>query len=356
MADFKFTCAHCGQEIELDELWSGHQIQCPTCQKENTVPPKPDAPPHAAFAAAKPGQARLSIGSSRVQRSAAPPPPPPQAVLLQQKLAEARAGQQGSAMKWVTIGAVVVVLGVGGYLGYPYVHDWWAKRGEASKQASTNDTQQAASPTNAEAAAAPAPTPEKELPLLPAVWTLDVDKAVIPAGKANGMIAGTNFVVETARLDKVGPAYLLQLLQGSLLTPDRGFRIYLYPNAGESITGHTWTVSQDMKGKGVPQVIKLAKTNPRYAAQPKTVYSGYAMKLELGEITKGVIAGKIFLAVPPEAEQSVVAGVFKAATSLADATGAIVANPAVTPNPVSAVPAARPADPSAYDKRYGRKR
>ena len=78
MADMRFTCSHCGQEIECDELWSGHQIQCPTCQTELTVPPKPDAPPHATLASATPGQSRLSIGQSRIQRSAAPPPPPPQ--------------------------------------------------------------------------------------------------------------------------------------------------------------------------------------------------------------------------------------------------------------------------------------
>src|ERR1039457_2171325 len=77
MADVKFTCTHCGQEIECDELWCERQIECPTCKKELTVPPKPDAPPHASLAAAKPGQAKLSIGHSRNQRSAAPPPPPP---------------------------------------------------------------------------------------------------------------------------------------------------------------------------------------------------------------------------------------------------------------------------------------
>src|SRR5664279_2822201 len=82
MADLKFTCTHCGQEIECDELWSGHEIQCPTCKKELTVPPKPDAPPHATLAAAKPGQPRLSIGLSRSERSAAPPPPPPQMACL----------------------------------------------------------------------------------------------------------------------------------------------------------------------------------------------------------------------------------------------------------------------------------
>lgn len=351
MADLRFTCSHCKQDIECDELWSGHQIECPTCKTELTVPPKPDAPPHATLAAAKPGEARLSIGQSRHQRSAAPPPPPPQEVLIAQRLAQAKAGHKGSAKKWVTISVVVVVLGVTGYFGYGYFTEWQAKRAEAAKQASA-----AQAATNAALAEPAPPPPPKELPVLPAVWTLDLDNAKIPEGKANGMISGTNFVVETARLDKVGTAYLLRLLQGAPTSPDLGFMIYLHPNAGESITGQTWTVSQEMKGNGVPQIVKLLKTNPRYQAQPKNIFSGYAMKLELGEITNGVISGKIFLAVPPETEQSVVAGVFKANTSLADATGAAVASPVVAPSPGAAPNAPAAAQKAAFDKRYGVKR
>jgi hypothetical protein len=355
MADFRFACPHCGQDIECDELWTGHDIQCPTCQKELTVPPKPDAPPHAAFAAAKPGQARLSIGSSHAERSATTRPVAPQAAALEQQLAQAKAGQKGNAMKWVTAGAVIIVLGVGGYLGYPYLRDWLAKRSEAAKQASNAATQQVASATSAEPAPAPAPAPEKELPLLPAVWTLDVAQAAIPEGRANGMIAGTNFVVETARLDMAGGVCLLRLLQGSTASPDLGFMVYLRPNAGESITGRTWTVSQEMKGRTVPQVVRLRKTNPRYAAQQKTISSGYAMKLELGDLTNGVIPGRIFLAVPPEAEQSVVAGVFKAATNLGDPAGATAADPTAAPGP--AAPAAPPpAERATFDQRYGPKR
>jgi DNA-directed RNA polymerase subunit RPC12/RpoP len=355
MADFKFTCAHCGQEIELDELWTGHQIACPTCQKEITVPPKPDAPPHATLAAAKPGQPKLSIGQGQAARSTVPKGLAPQAVALEQRLAQAKAGQKSSATKWIVPIVVILVLGVGGYLGYSPAHDWWVKRSEAAKQASTNATQQASAVTNAEPAP---PAPEKELPVIPPIWTLDVDKAMIPAAKANGMIAGTNFVVETARLDRVGPAYLLRLLQGGTpSSPDRGFNIYLYLNAGESITNHTWTISQDMKGKGVPQVVKLSKTNPRFAAQPKTVYSGYALKLELGDITNGVIPGKIFLAVPPEAEQTVVAGAFKAATSIGDPNAATAVTPVVAPNPAPAVANPAAAERTgAFQKRYGTKR
>jgi hypothetical protein len=352
MADFKFTCVHCGQDIECDELWSGHQIQCPTCQKELTVPPKPDAPPHAHLASAKPGQPRLSIGQSRNERSAAPPPPPPQMATLQQQLNQAKLARKGNPMKWVTVGVVVLVVGVGVYLGLPYLSGWMAKRSEAAKQAS------APPPVTNDVPAEP-PPPPKELPMLPVVWTLDLDKAKIPEGKANGLISGTNFVPETARLDKVGPAYLLRLLQGASATPDLGFMVYLRPNAGESVTGHTWIVSQDLKDKNLPQVVKVWKTDPRYAAKQKPFSSGYAMKLELGQITNGVIPGKIFLAVP-DAEQSVVAGVFKAETSLADATGATVASPVaspvVTPNP-GLTPGAPPAaDRSAFDRRYGKKR
>jgi DNA-directed RNA polymerase subunit RPC12/RpoP len=346
MADFKFTCAHCGQEIELDELWSGHQIQCPTCQKEVTVPPKPDAPPHATFAAAKPGQARLSIGASHAERSATARPVAPQAALLEQKLAQAKQGQKGSYKKWIAPSILVIALIVGAVVGYPYVQDYLAKRSEAAKKASIAATQEVATATAPETPAAPAP--EKELPLLPAIWTLDVDKAAIPAGKANGTVAGAKFVVENARLDKVGTAYLLQLVEGPLASPDRGFRIFLYLNAGETITNHTWTVASDMKGKGLPQVVKVAKGKP----QSKALFSGYALKLELGDIADGVIRGKIFLAVPPDSEQSVVAGAFKATTTLGDpnapAAAAAIAAPAATPAPPAPLPA--------ESRRYGKKR
>ena len=343
----KFACTNCGQEIECDELWSGHEIQCPTCQGQLVVPPKPDAPPHAALAAAKPGQPRLSIGQSRTERSAAPPPPPPQAVLLDQKLRRARAGQKGSAAKWVTVGAVVVIIGVGGYFAYGPVSAWWAKRGEAAKLASIAATQEVATAA-AEAAAAAAPAPEKELPTLPPAWTLDVDKATIPASKVNGTISGTNFVAETAMCT----ADALRLFQGASLSPDREILIYLHLNPGQSPTGHTWKVTQDMRDRSVPQVVKRWKTNPRYAPIAKAYSSGYAMKLELGEITNGVLPGKIFVALP-DTEQTVVAGEFKAATTLADASG--MAAPIVSPGPAAVPTAADPAQKAAFDRRYGRR-
>ena len=341
MADMKFSCSHCGQDIECDELWGGHEIQCPTCQGQLVVPPKPEAPLHVTLAAVKPGQPRLSIGLSRTERSAAPPPPPPQEVIMQQKLRQAQAGKKGDAKKWITIGAVVVILGVGGYLGYGPVTEWWAKRSEAAQQAS-------APPPDTNAAPAEPPPAPKELPVLPAVWTLDVDQAKIPEGKANGTLGGTNFMVETA----VCVPQLLKLYQGAANAPDRELQIFLRLNAGDSITGRTWTVTaQDPAGKSVPQVVKRWKTNPRFAAQSKTFSSGYAMKLELGAVEANMITGKIFLALP-DPEQSVIAGVFKAATGLADASGAAAANPGMMPGPGTAPGVPGGMDRSAYE-RYG---
>jgi DNA-directed RNA polymerase subunit RPC12/RpoP len=350
MADMKFACSHCGQDIQCDELWSGHEIQCPTCQGQLMVPPKPDAPPHATLASAKPSQARLSIGQSQAHRAAAPPPPPPQEVIIQQKLNQARAGQKGSAQKWVTIGAVVVIVGVGGYFAYGPIKQWWTKRSEAAKASSNTATQEVASAASPEAVTA-APEPQKESPVLPPVWSLDVTKATIPTGKVNGVISGTNFVAETAMCT----AEVLRLFQGASASPDREILVYLHLNPGQSPTGHTWTVSQEMRDRSVPQVVKRWKTNPRFAPQLKAYSTGYAMKLELGEITNGVLPGKIYVALP-DTEQSVVAGMFQATTTLADASGAAAASPGIAPSPVAAPTRPTAGRNAAYDSRYGRKR
>jgi hypothetical protein len=339
MADFKFSCPHCAISVECDELWCGHEIQCPSCQKEFVVPQKPDAPPHATFAKAPQGPSRLSIGQSQVQHATSPKAVAPQVVALEQKLSQAKAGEKGSAMKWVTASIVVVVLAVGGYFGYGYFKEWQAKRAEAAKQASAPPPV-----TNAAPAEPQPPPPPKELPLVPAVWTLDVDQAKIPEGKANGTISGTNFIVESA----VCTPQVLRLYQGPAVSPEREILVYLRLGAGESLTNHTWTVAKDTRAKGVSQVVKRWKTNPRYAAQTRSYSSGYALKLELGDVVSNAIPGKIFLALP-DTEQSVVAGHFQAITSLAPAAAS------GSPSP-DAPPVAPPsAERGAFRERYGKR-
>lgn len=151
--------------------------------------------------------------------------------------------------------------------------------------------------------------------VVPAVYTLEADAAKIPEGRVNGMVAGTNFVLDVARLDRIGTAYVLSLRQGTNVSPDKELLVYLHLGPGEKISGHTWTITKDMKDKTVPQVAKRWKVNPKFAPQQKNFANGYALKLEFGKIEYEEVSGKIFIALP-DPEQSVAAGMFKADTTV----------------------------------------
>ena len=240
---------------------------------------------------------------------------------------------------------VVVILGVGGYFGYPLIRNWLAKRKEAAKQESNVAPQPV---TKLPKPVRPPAAPEKELPPCSphgrSIWTR---RPFPKQGKWDQSPART-----LSLKPPMCTAGVLRLFQGASLSPDRELLVYLHLNPGQSPTGHVWAVSQDMRDRSVPQVVKRWKTNPRYAPLSKAYSSGYAMKLQLGEITNGVLPGKIFVALP-DTEQSVVAGVFNATTTLADASG--VAAPSTTVAP-SAAPTPNPAAASdRYRQRYGRK-
>ena len=279
-------------------MWSGHQLQCPACQHELVVPAKaeaaaPAAPanPEATLAGlSKVGtsQPKLSIGGAASHpRPTGSSTPSPQSAVFQANLNRAKAKKNSEWKKWVVWGVAAVALAIGGYFGYGYYTEWQAKRAEAGKAAATP-----AVATNA----AGEPESPKDMPLVPPLWTTNLAEAKIPKGKANGTLAGANFVVENAQFDKGAGTYLLRLEQGQAGSPDRQLKFYLPLGAAESPAGHSWNISPDMKGKGVPQILALWKPSPGAALQQKLYNSGYAMKLELGKIADGAISGKIFLA------------------------------------------------------------
>jgi len=83
MAEIKFSCGQCGQHISCDQQWSGHQIQCPSCESALTVPltqgaltqagPGPNSlAPHQP----RDNRPKLSAGLTQVARSAPPTPIP----------------------------------------------------------------------------------------------------------------------------------------------------------------------------------------------------------------------------------------------------------------------------------------
>jgi hypothetical protein len=340
MAELKFSCPHCGQHIQCDELWGGHQIQCPACHGDLTVPAQVSAP----------------------TPMAAPPPAPParpssQPAAPRRPLAPPQTGKMGRPLKVALIAVVAIVCGVGGYFGFGFLTDLQNKTNEKRREIEKKsdggemghtlaiydalDRTEPGGPgfggrrvtgprqrQNGAARAIPIPdqgdasvasAPEKPLPVIPAVYTMDVETAVVPEGQVNGLISGANFVVETVRVDAdAGGAQVLRLIQGPIASPDREMLVYLHLKAGETLVGHTWKISKETKGAAMPSVAKRWKSNPKYAPDIKSFSFGYAMKLELGQMTEnGEIPGKIFLALPDK-EQSVAAGLFKIRTALYD--------------------------------------
>jgi len=406
MAEFKFGCPHCGQKILVEELWSGHELQCPGCHKALTVPPNPAAapaprppasgayaapvapglapaaaspppppPPSGEFGCRNPPAAsgsRLAIGASKAPVSSAPPRPGAVSP-LQRKAARAKSDSNGGVKKILTVAAVVIVLGVGGYFGYGFVKSWQEKAnksdanggsgsGQVGHIQALNATLDATDPDRrgapprsksmAMAAAQPAqPTTQgtaKDLPLATATWTLDVDSAKIPDGRANGMLSATNFVVDNARVDTVGAVQVLSLKQGAGPVADREVLIYLRLKPGENLGGQKLTISKDIRGAAAPQVLKRWKVDPRYAPRSQPYAGGYAMKLEMGPMGSGTIPGKIYLALP-DSDQSFVAGAFDAVV------GAPVQAPVATAPvaPVAAPASGKGQMDDAMQRRYG---
>lgn len=392
MADIKFACPHCAQHITCDELWGGHQLECPSCKNPLTVPAAP-APAEAAPSNAprslvpRPPAAvepRLNINAAHANPAAATGGG--QKAIPIRNLAPPKPKKKSALVTYGTALIVVALLGAGIYFGMGYVTKMQNKVTTASNEAAKNadggqvghianlySTLDATDPSKApvdrrstgprqrrsgvgqeipvagSADASAGSTNTDNEPLVPAIWTLDLTQAKIPSGRANGSISGTNFVPQVARVDPVGNAQVLRLLQGQPVSPDREVLVYLHLKPGEKLGGQTLNISQGMAGVGVPQVMKRWKTNPRFAPQYKSFTSGYAMRLELGQVADGVVPGKIFLALP-DPDQSVVAGNFRA-----NIITNVVVETTVQTTPTMA-PSGQSAADAAWQARYGRAR
>ena len=363
-------------------------MQCPGCQGSLIVP-------GGAAAAPAPGSNSLvpqvPAGPAKLNKAQAHSASPggasaPARNIPIRNLAPTVKKKQSPVVKFAITAAVLVVLGAGGYFGYIWLSDMQSKANAKSREAEKNSdggqvghiaelnavmdatdpakasrepgpgrrrqgavSQQVTLPADGSGDAVAAAVPTDTRPVIPAVWTLDLKTAKIPESRVNGSISGSNFVAEAARIDPVGTAQVLRLIQGQPVSPDREVLVYLHLKSGEKLGGQTLAISQDMMGSAVPQVTKRWKTDPKFAARLKSFSTGYAMKLELGALTNNLVPGKIFLALP-DTEQSVVAGTFNASV------------PVIDPNMVQATPMASPATPvpnssrAAFDQRYGIRR
>jgi len=117
MADIKFSCPHCGQHISCEEVWSGHQIQCPACQN-NLMVPHAHPPPAAAVPGPvvpepqAPSRSRLAAGSRQAARPAA-------AGTVPQRQRVARPPKGRNSLLQFAVSAVV--LGLLGWAGFVFL-------------------------------------------------------------------------------------------------------------------------------------------------------------------------------------------------------------------------------------------
>src|SRR6516165_7099745 len=128
MADIKICCPHCNQHITCDELWGGHELQCPSCQGALTVParPAPAAPPPPQ-PAVPPGHRGSSVvfkpPAASSPKLALGQTPGPQAasadrVIPIRNLTPPPPKKSNPVLKYGLTALVVVAVGAGGYFGY----------------------------------------------------------------------------------------------------------------------------------------------------------------------------------------------------------------------------------------------
>lgn len=150
MADFKFSCPHCGQHIQCDSGYSGAQINCPSCQQAIVVP---QAPRSAATPSAPPQTSRPAVAPY----VAPPPPVPPPATNLATKQsttvpaggrrfagapgAQPPAKPKSKVLRNVLIitASVVVLAGLvaGGWFGFSKIKEHKAAKGNPAAQVPT---------------------------------------------------------------------------------------------------------------------------------------------------------------------------------------------------------------------------
>jgi hypothetical protein len=349
MAEFTFPCPSCHKSVQCDDAWSGQQINCPICQALFTVPknvPATDNP----LVPKPPAESRLATAqSTKVARSSFGSGGP----VVREFHKPLKKKSKKGALVYTGVAVGIIAAGVLGYMyGWPAFQKWKEER--AAAEAAPAATKPAEGDAAQEGAAPAEPTPAPEpavtnLPVILPVYTLELAKAEIPKAKLNGMISGTNFVADLVRLDRVGAASVLTMRQGTGQTPDRGIQVALRLPQGETTAEKTINVTPSEKPTTVNYVTKLWKKDPRYAAQQRNFFTGYALKLEFGaQAEDGSIPGKIYLALP-DTEKSVVAGNFVIAS----------ANPSQPGYEAAPVQQATPQDPEAarrFQQRYGIKR
>ena len=278
MSDFKFACPVCGQHITCDSGSTGSQMDCPTCFRKLVVPQAP-----------APGKTNFVIAASEVQTRTIPLP-------RQSDTPPAIAQPKKFPVVAIAIG-VLVCIAVLGAVAF-YIHGKNAGS-DAKQNDQTNDVAEVIAPTNSQPVVT-LPPPSADA----TNWTLNLDAAVVPDAPANGAVNGFGFNLERSTIQEGR----LELRQGDKWPPDVGVSIHLFAKRIEDVAGRTVII--DAARTNAPRII-LRWKNESGKAVTKEFKTGYAARLEFGQVNGKWLPGKIFIATPDD-KQSYVAGTFNA--------------------------------------------
>jgi hypothetical protein len=135
-------------------------------------------------------------------------------------------------------------------------------------------------------------------------WTLQLDGVAIPAQPARGRMHGRPFAPETVTLENGR----LRFRQGRDFFPDLELSVVLFEEDLNRLAGRTFAVPGSRGTR--PHVWLSWKEPGQGSLQQKSFVDGYALRLELGQLTDGKLPGKIYVCVPDE-EKSFLRGTFE---------------------------------------------
>ena len=133
---------------------------------------------------------------------------------------------------------------------------------------------------------------------------VDLATVTIPEASVSGKIGGQEFKPD--RVVYYPDTGILSLRSGKEFLPDSNVEVMGITDEGESPQGKVIRVAPDQKGSVLTVSIHWRQDD---SPQIQTYPAGYALILELGQISGGKLPGKIFLAVPDDAH-STIAGTF----------------------------------------------
>jgi DNA-directed RNA polymerase subunit RPC12/RpoP len=277
MSEFKYACPVCGQHIKCDSTQAGTTMECPTCFQKIVVPQAPASSDQKFILHGTKVGAERPLPAAVVNAPAAPAPAP----------------EKGFPWPAIVFGILVFAAVLGVFAFHSSIFKPAGK--PVAGPGATNRPGQPVAPTNPAVVASSSEN---------ALWKLNLDDVTIPDSAATGYVHGKALVPERVILD----GGTLTLRTSNPGPPDVGISIYLHANRSEDLAGQSVSIKPD--AINIPWV-NLRCNDEQGKAVTQTVKTGYALRIDFGQLSGNLLPGKIYLCTPDE-QQSYIVGTFTA--------------------------------------------